>query len=215
MTGIISDNVGRTSGLIKAASGGTSTGAWTLIKTLTASSDSTLSFVDGTDDVVLDSTYPLYRFVWINAHPSTQEGDGNEFTFNLSEDTGSSYAVTKTTTFFRARQSEAGTDSNNLTYEADHHLAQETGAQYIAVDHDADNDASSSGEMWLFNPSATTFVKYFIIRNNHMHSAAASFNTFVSGYGNTANAVDALQFSFSGSATIESGTFKLYGLSDS
>ena len=34
MTGIISDNVGRPSGLIKAASGGGG-GVWTLIKTLT------------------------------------------------------------------------------------------------------------------------------------------------------------------------------------
>ena len=214
MTGIIAQNVGRTSGLIKAASGGGG-GVWTLIKTLTASSDSTLSFVDGSDDVTLDSTYPIYRFVWINAHPSTQTGEGNEFQFNLSEDTGSSYAVTKTTTFFRARQSEAGTDSNNLAYEADHDLQQGSGVQYIAVDHDADNDASSSGEMWLYNPSDTTFVKHFHLRNNHMHSAAASFDTWVAGYGNTANAVDALQFSFSGSATIESGTFKLYGIGDS
>ena len=62
MTGIISDNVGRTSGLIKAAPGG---GAWTLIKSITASSDSTISFVNGTSDVVLDSTYPIYRFEFI------------------------------------------------------------------------------------------------------------------------------------------------------
>ena len=32
-------------------------GALVLIKTLTASSDSTLSFVHGTSDVVLDNTY--------------------------------------------------------------------------------------------------------------------------------------------------------------
>jgi len=35
-------------------------GAMTHIKTLTASSSSTLSFVDGSSDVVLDSTYPIY-----------------------------------------------------------------------------------------------------------------------------------------------------------
>ena len=37
-------------------------GAMTLIKTLTASSSSTLSFVHGSSDVVLDSTYPIYLF---------------------------------------------------------------------------------------------------------------------------------------------------------
>ena len=36
-----------------------SAGAMTLIKTLTASADGTLDFVDGTDDVVLDNTYLL------------------------------------------------------------------------------------------------------------------------------------------------------------
>ena len=39
-----------------------SLGSMVLIKTLTASSSSTLSFVDGTSSVVLDSTYPLYVF---------------------------------------------------------------------------------------------------------------------------------------------------------
>jgi len=213
MTGIIAQNVGRTSGLIKAASGGGG-GVWTLIKTLTASSDSTLSFVDGSDDVTLDSTYPIYRFVWINAHPSQQTGDGEEFQFNLSEDTGSSYAVTKTTSFFRARQTEAGTDSNNLVYDADNDIQQGTGFQNISVDHDADNDASSSGEMWLYNPSDTTFVKHFHLRNNYMHSAAASFETWVAGYGNTASAVDAVQFKFS-AGNIDAGKIKLYGLGDS
>ena len=69
MTGIVAQNVARTSGLVKAASGGG--GVWTLIKTLTASSSSTLSFVDGTSDVVLDSTYPIYVFKFINIHPQT------------------------------------------------------------------------------------------------------------------------------------------------
>ena len=45
----------------------------TLIKTLTASSSSTLSFVDGSSDVVLDSTYPVYLFKLINIHPATND----------------------------------------------------------------------------------------------------------------------------------------------
>jgi hypothetical protein len=40
------------------------------IKTLTASSSATLSFVHGTDGVVLDSTYPIYKFEFINMPPS-------------------------------------------------------------------------------------------------------------------------------------------------
>ena len=45
------------------------------IKTLTASSSATLSFVHGTDGVVLDSTYPIYRFEFINCHPSSDNVD--------------------------------------------------------------------------------------------------------------------------------------------
>ncbi|BCV06893.1 MAG: hypothetical protein CM15mV146_020 [uncultured marine virus] len=43
----------------------------THIKTLTASSSSTLSFVNGSDNVVLDSTYPIYLFKIINCHAAS------------------------------------------------------------------------------------------------------------------------------------------------
>ena len=44
-------------------------GAIVPIKTLTASSSGTLSFVNGSSDVVLDNTYRTYIFKWINIHP--------------------------------------------------------------------------------------------------------------------------------------------------
>ena len=74
-------------------------GALTLIKTLTASSSATLSFVHGTDGVVLDSTYPIYKFEFINIHPENDNTDG--FEFNVSIDGGSNYNVAKTTTFVK------------------------------------------------------------------------------------------------------------------
>ena len=46
-------------------------GALVLIKTLTASSSSTLEFVNGSSDVVLDNTYRTYIFKFINVHPAT------------------------------------------------------------------------------------------------------------------------------------------------
>ena len=185
-----------------------------LIKEQTASSSSTVSFVDGSGGVVLDSTYPIYKFVWINCHPSTQEGDGNEFQFNFSADTGSNYNVSKTSTYFVATHAE-NDGSNSLTYSTSHDHANGTGFQNISVDMDADNDASSSGELCIFSPSSTTFVKHFIARSNYMHSSPLSINSFVGGYCNTTSAVDAVRFQFSGSATIESGTIKLYGIKDS
>ena len=98
MTGIITQNVGRPSGLIKAPVAGG--GSMTLIKTLTASSSSTLSFVNGSSDVVLDSTYPIYKFSFINMHPATNNVG---FSFNFSVDTGSNYKSEEHTSELQSR----------------------------------------------------------------------------------------------------------------
>ena len=74
-----------------------------LIKTLTASSDSTLSFVNGSSDVVLDSTYPIYLFKYINIHAASDEVD---FSVNF-RDGGSDYDATKTSSAFAANLDES------------------------------------------------------------------------------------------------------------
>ena len=91
MSGIVTQNILNSSGLVKAPAGG---GAWTFIKKLTASTSSTLSFVNGTSDVVLDSTYAEYIFYFVNMHPSAQA----DFSFNMSIDAGSNYNIAKTST---------------------------------------------------------------------------------------------------------------------
>jgi hypothetical protein len=45
-----------------------SLGSMVHIKTITADSASTVSFVHGSSDVVFDSTYPIYVLKIINAH---------------------------------------------------------------------------------------------------------------------------------------------------
>ena len=178
-----------------------------LIKTLTASSSANLSFVDGTSDVVLDNTYPIYKFVFINIHPAT---DSAQFKFNLSADTGSNYNVTKTTAFFKAYHKEDGS-ATSLTYESSDDLAQGTGSQFLSSVIDNDNDACWDGCMYLYNPSSTTFVKHFMSVGASLGAAVFSYNDFVAGYGNTTSAVDAIQFSMS-SGNIDAGTIKLYGI---
>jgi len=49
-------------------------GSITLIKTLTASSSSNLQFINGSSDVVLDGTYPVYLFKFISLHFSDEIG---------------------------------------------------------------------------------------------------------------------------------------------
>ena len=82
------------------------------------------------------------------------------------------------------------------------------------VDMDADNDGCGAGEMILFNPSSTTFVKHFIIKTNYMHNSPQSINYNLAGYCNTTSAIDGVQFKMS-SGNIDSGTVKLYGIKDS
>ena len=183
----------------------------THIKTLTASSSSTLSFVNGSSDVVLDSTYPIYIFKFINIHPSN---DGGVFEFNFSVDSGSNYNVAKTTTAFRAYHAESGSESQ-LAYEAGGDLAQGTGFQMLNLgDLGGDNDQSFSGAMTLFNPSSTTFIKHFISEANNSRSIDYTYHSFISGYGNTTSAINAIQFKNS-SNNIDAGTIKLYGIKDS
>jgi len=191
-----------------ALGGGVAKGALTHIKTLTASSSASLSFVDGASGVVLDNTYKEYIFKFFNIHPAT---DSAQFKFNLSADTGSNYNVTKTTSFFKAYHNEAGSGTS-LTYEASDDLAQGTGSQFLSSVIDNDNDACWDGTMHLYDPSSTTFVKHFMSVGASLGASTYSYNDFVAGYGNTTSAVDAVQFTMS-SGNIDSGTIKLYGVS--
>ena len=184
-------------------------GAMTLIKTLTASSSSTLSFVDGSSDVVLDSTYPIYMFKFINMHPAT---DGTDFQFNGSADTGSNYNVTKQTAVFRANANE-GDSAANLSYDTGRDLQQSTSFQPLLIASGNANDECASGYLHLFNPSSTTFVKHFISRGN-AYSGDYTQEVYIGGYMNTTSAVDAVQFKMT-SGNIDSGTIKLYGIKDS
>ena len=178
-------------------------GALNLISTQTASSSSTISFTSG-----LDSTYKEYIFKFIDIHPSA---DSEDFTFNMSVDSGSNYNVTKTTTFFDARHSEGGSDPA-LAYSTGRDLAQSTNFQMLAREIGNDNDQTTSGTLHLFDPSSTTFVKHFISNFNSYYSENYTMNHYVAGYGNTTSAVDAVQFKMS-SGNIDSGTIKLYGVS--
>ena len=191
---------------------GLATGSLVPIKTLTASSSATLSFVHGTDGVVLDSTYPIYKFEFINIHPAN---DGSRFYFQGSTNSGSSYGITITSTFFKAIHNEADSVTA-LSYDGFNDLAQSTSYQQLNLDSDlgADNDQSLSGELTLYNPSSTTFVKHFMGTTNFNHAADYTINCFIGGYFNNTNAINAFQFKMA-SGNIDSGKIKLYGIKDS
>jgi len=190
-------------------------GALVHIKTLTASSSATLSFVNGSSDVVLDSTYPIYKFEFINVSP-TSGASNPKFGFNGSDDTSShSYDITKTTTAIQSWHKEDDESRDNyLFYNTTFDLSQSTGFQYLNFgDGNTDADASGSGELYLFNPSSTTFAKYFMATFNNCASDPSSENDRVAGYFNTTSAITALQFKYS-NGNMDAGKIKLYGIKD-
>ena len=178
------------------------TGALILLSTQTASSSASISFTSG-----IDSTYDSYVFKFINCHPAT---DGVFFHVNF-RDGDTAYDAVKTTTWFRALHSEDNS-IENLTYDVAYDLAQSTSAQRLTGSLGNGNDESISGELTLYNPSSTTFVKHFIYRGAAYFNANGAFDIFSAGYCNTTTAIDGVQFTMS-SGNIDDGIIKMYGVS--
>jgi len=177
-------------------------GKMTLISSQTASGSASISFTNG-----IDSTYPIYRFEFINIHPSSNNRD---LRFNLSTDSGSNYNVTKTTTYFLTSHTEDDSFTE-LQYKPNDDLAQSTSDQPICRGIGGNADESGSGFLYLFNPSSTTFVKHFLSNTQAYGQGGYTVQQFVGGYGNTTSAVNGVRFNLNG-GNIDSGTIKLYGI---
>ena len=188
-----------------------SLGSYTFIKKVTASSSGTVSFVDGSSDVVLDNTYKEYLFTFKDIHPSAT-GSGVNFSFNGSTDSGSNYNATKTTTLFRTYNYE-GADTTTLGFDGTPALAQSTAFQTLTTNNTNPNDGSNVGILHLYDPSSTTYVKHFTcVTCQNTFNGENCMSNYVAGYFNTTSAVDAIQFKYA-SGNIDAGTISLYGLS--
>jgi len=184
----------------------TGLGSMTFIKKQTASSSATISFVDGTSDVVLDDTYKEYLFTFKELHPSA---DGGQLMVGF-RDGSTAYDATKTTTCFKAYHAEDDA-GQSLVYEAGNDMAQGTGVTFLSSNIDNDNDANCSGYLHLFNPASTTFVKHFIYTGVVLGATKYCYNDFVAGYANVTAAIDGVQFSMN-SGDIDAGDICLYGI---
>ena len=175
--------------------------AMTLITTNTESGDATSSFTSS-----IDSTYKLYIFKFIDVNPAT---DAAEFQFQGSIDAGSNYNVAMTTTAFRTHHAESDSESG-LGYETSMDQAQGTAFQNLSSDTGNDADSSIVGTLWLFNPSNTTYVKHFYATIQTHEYQSQSREDFISGYFNTTDNIDAIQFKMS-SGNMD-GVIKMYGV---
>ena len=178
-------------------------GAMTLLETQTASSSSTISFTSN-----IDSTYDEYVFKFYDIHPATQNA---KLTFQVDTGTNTNYNQTITSTVFRAYHFEGDLNAV-LEYLTAHDAAQGTGFQdlnYIGND----NDMCAVGELKIFSPSSSTFVKHFIARVQTYGDGGGqdlSEDWFTAGYINTTTAITRVQFKMH-TGNMD-GTIKMYGI---
>ena len=173
----------------------------TLITTNTSSGAASSSFTSS-----IDSTYKLYIFKYISINPAT---DSQHFGFQVNASGQSGYNETITSTFFRARNAEDGS-SAALGYLTGYDQAQGTAAQVLSSSVGNDADQSASGELFLFNPSNTTYVKHFYSTTNNTQDGETTQNEFAAGYINVTAAITNVQFAMS-SGNFD-GTIKMYGV---
>ena len=176
--------------------------AQVLLSTQTASNSASIEFTSG-----IDSTYKEYVFDLTNIVPVT---DNVDFKFEISIDAGSSYGVSQTTTNFSAIHNEDDGYAA-LSYQAGMDLANSTNPQTITWGNTPNNDGSLSGEVHLFNPSSTTYVKNWYLRTQQKSTNPRSQDQYAAGYVESTSAVTGIKFIMS-SGNISAGTFKMYGI---
>ena len=180
---------------------GVSTGDVVLLATESFTNQTSVTF-----DSEIDSTYKEYIFKFYNINPATDEA---RFSFQANAAGASGYAETMTTTNFNARHPESDADTE-LVYVTANDQAQGTAFQDLQRDQGNGSDESCAGELLLFNPSSTTYVKHFYSRIQGHHSANHALHIFVAGYFNTTTAIDDIQFKFSSGNFY--GKIKMWGV---
>ena len=181
-------------------------GAMNLISEQTASGSASISFTSG-----IDSTYPIYKFEFINIHPSAE----SVFSFQADTGTNTNYNQTITSTSFRAYHREDGGESG-LGYISGGDQAQGTGFQHLMETPQlgTNNDENLNGYLHIFNPSSDTFVKHFIARTlsqNDDSQPGYVLDGFFSGYFNTTTPLTRFQFKMA-SGNIDAGQILLFGI---
>ena len=179
----------------------------TLISTSTASNAATVSITSG-----IDSTYDEYMFVFTDINPAT---DRTRLTFQVNATDGADYNDSAiTSTAFCSRIYEDESFSPSVGYRTGDDLAQSASFQRLSGEANNDADSIMAGELHLFNPASTTYVKHFYATVNTNCDGGDDdpfFNNhYVAGYINDTTAIDDIQFKME-SGNFD-GTIKMWGV---
>ena len=180
---------------------GVSTADVVLLSSQAASGDSAISFTSG-----ITSTYGEYIFRFYNCNPATNLA---EFTFQVTASDATGYNELITSTIFEAFHDEADS-TTGLSQNTSYDQPQGTAFQTINVNVGSGGDESRAGELHLFNPASTTYVKHFYTRSVKYGGNDYAADVFTAGYFNTTTAIDDIQFKFS--AGDFDGKIKMWGV---
>ena len=180
---------------------GVSTGDVVLLSSQTASNSVSLSFTSN-----ITSTYGEYIFKFYNLNAAT---DTANFTFQCNAAGASGYNETMTTTSILTYHNE-GDSATTLDYVGDYDQAQGTAYQHLANSLGSGADESMAGELHLFNPASTTYVKHFYTKTQCNNSGDYGNCELNAGYINTTTAIDDVQFKMS-SGNFD-GIIKMWGV---
>jgi hypothetical protein len=202
MSGIIGDNLGRSGGLVKAVSA--AGGSYTHIKTVTLSSGvSSVDFIDGTSDVVMDTTYPRYLIEFDRLGAATAD---QLIEARVTGDGGSSW-LTATADHFNVR---AG-------FKADGSTTSDAGSwnngEFVTLTANSaiQDFHGMSGQLHLYGVGVSTrpmCAGHIASWGNH------GIAYVVMGVHNATLTMDGIQFICNnGSTNLDSGSISLYGIS--
>ena len=180
---------------------GVSTADVVLLSSQTADADDTISFTSG-----IDSTYGEYIFKFYDISPATDTAD---FTFQVNASSQSGYNETLTSTSWIAHGYESGSGSS-VNYQTAQDQAQGTAFQVLGDEIGSGADESLAGELHIFNPSGTTYVKHFLSRSTFYGADDSAKDTFQSGYFNFTAALTNVQFKMDSGAF--DGKIKMWGV---
>ena len=181
---------------------GVSTGSVVLLSSQTASDSASLTITSG-----IDSTYTSYILKFYYFYPDT---DYSNLQINFSTDSGSNYGVAITSTYFYAGNYDSDSFAA-FAYDTSADLADSGDYQDLVGNTGNDGSKGASGELYLFNPASTTYVKHFYSRFSSWRATDLLQNSFAGGYCNTTSAINAISVKFA-SGNITAGKLKMWGV---
>lgn len=177
------------------------TTGWVPIKTVTASSSTTVDFVNGSGGVVLDGTYEAYAVVLTNVKPAT---DGTSLFLRTSTDAGASYD-SGASDYATTEISISGIDT--FASVNDQHNTE----ILIAGTLGNASTESYSGIVYFYGLSDTANYKQVVADGISLDTNGQVRRYLTGGARLSAADIDAIRF-YMETGNTASGTFTLYGL---